>query len=43
VVSRFRFRTLPQEDGPAIKRTPAIAAGVADHIWTLTEIAEQLD
>jgi IS1 family transposase len=24
-------------------RTPAMAAGVADHVWTLTEIAELLD
>jgi hypothetical protein len=24
-------------------RTPAMAAGVSDHIWTLTEIAELLD
>jgi predicted chitinase len=32
--------SLPQEDDPAIKRTPAMAAGVADHIWTAAEIAE---
>jgi hypothetical protein len=32
--------SLPQEDGPATKRTPAMAAGVADHIWTAAEIAE---
>ena len=32
--------SIPQEDGPAIKRTPAMAAGVADHIWTVAEIAE---
>jgi IS1 family transposase len=25
--------------GPKIKRTPAMAAGVADHIWTLEEVA----
>ena len=31
------------EDGPATKRTPAMAAGVADHIWTLEEIAGLLD
>ena len=24
-------------------RTPAMAAGVSDHVWTLTEIAELLD
>jgi hypothetical protein len=34
--------SVPQEDGPAIKQTPAMATGVADHIWTLTEIAELL-
>jgi hypothetical protein len=27
-----------QRDGPAIKRSPAMAAGVADHIWTAEEI-----
>jgi hypothetical protein len=32
--------SVPQEDGPAIKQTPAMAAGVADRVWTLTEIAE---
>ena len=32
--------SVPQEGRPAIKRTPAMAAGVADHVWTLTEIAE---
>jgi hypothetical protein len=30
--------SLAQEDGPAIKRTPAMAAGIADHIWTAEEI-----
>jgi IS1 family transposase len=35
--------SIPQEDGAAIKRTPAMAAGVADHVWTLSEIAELLD
>jgi hypothetical protein len=30
--------------GPGLsKRTPAMAAGVADHIWTLQEIAGLLD
>ena len=33
----------PQDDGPAIRQTPAMAAGVADHVWTLTEIAALLD
>lgn len=32
--------SIPQEDGPAIKQTPAMAAGIADHIWTAVEIAE---
>ncbi len=31
--------SLAQEDGPAIKQTPAMAAGVADHVWTAEEIA----
>ncbi len=35
--------SIAQEDGPAIKQTPAMAAGVADHIWTLSEIAGLLD
>ena len=26
-----------------IKTTPAMAAGVADHVWSLTEIAGLLD
>jgi len=26
-----------------IRTTPAMAAGVADHVWTLTEIAALLD
>jgi hypothetical protein len=30
--------SLRQEDGPAIKQTPAMAAGIADHIWTAEEI-----
>jgi IS1 family transposase len=29
--------SLRQEDGPAIKQTPAMAAGIADHIWTAEE------
>ena len=24
-------------------RTPAMAAGIADHVWTMTEIAELID
>ncbi len=35
--------TIEGADGKRIKRTPAMAAGVADHIWTLTEIAGLLD
>lgn len=35
--------SIPQEDGPAIKRTPAMTSGVADHVWTLQEIAGLLD
>jgi IS1 family transposase len=31
------------EDGTRTKRTPAMAAGVADHVWTLTEIAALLN
>ena len=31
------------EDGTRTKRTPAMAAGVADHVWTLREIASLLD
>lgn len=35
--------TIKGDDGKSIKRTPAMAAGIADHIWTLTEIAGLLD
>src|SRR2546421_3551194 len=31
------------EDGSRTQRTPAMAAGVTDHVWTLTEIARLLD
>jgi hypothetical protein len=34
---------LKQEVGPAIKRTPAMAAGVSDHIWTAEEIVRLLE
>jgi len=34
---------VPQENGPAIQRTPAMAAGVTDHIWTAEEIVELAD
>ena len=32
--------SVPQDDGPAIKQTPAMAAGIADHVWPAREIAE---
>jgi hypothetical protein len=35
--------TITDEDGRTIKRTPATAAGVADHVWTIREIAGLLD
>ncbi len=35
--------TIKHEDGTRTKRTPAMAAGVADHVWTLREIAALLD
>jgi hypothetical protein len=34
------MRIALEEDGPAIKQTPAMAAGTADHIWTAEEIAK---
>jgi len=35
--------TIKQEGRPGIKRTPAMVAGVTDHIWTLQEIAGLLE
>ncbi len=35
--------TIRLEDQPNIKRTPAMAAGVSDRIWSLTDIASLLD
>ena len=35
--------TIKNNDGTTTKRTPAMAAGVADHVWTLFEIAALLD
>jgi IS1 family transposase len=35
--------TITDSDGKTIKRTPAMAAGVTDHVWTLPEIAGLLD
>ncbi|HWW89448.1 MAG TPA: IS1 family transposase [Solirubrobacteraceae bacterium] len=35
--------SLPQDDCAAIKQTPAMAAGIADHIWTAEEIARLAD
>jgi hypothetical protein len=37
------IRAVPQDDGLAIQHTPAMAAGVADHIWTPEEIVELAD
>jgi hypothetical protein len=33
----------PQETGPALKRTPAMAAGIADHAWSAEEIVRLTD
>jgi hypothetical protein len=33
----------PPPKDPADPRSPAMAAGVAEHIWSLTEIAALLD
>ena len=35
--------TIKNADGTRTKQTPAMAAGVADHVWTLREIAALLD
>jgi len=35
--------TVTNADGTRTKRTPAMAAGVANHVWTLREIAALLD
>jgi hypothetical protein len=35
--------TVRNENGSRTQRTPAMAAGVTDHVWTLTEIAGLLD
>ena len=35
--------TIKHDDGTRTKQTPAMAAGVADHVWTLREIAGLLD
>jgi hypothetical protein len=35
--------TITDENGKTTKRTPAMAAGVTDHVWTLTEVAALLD
>ena len=35
--------TVKHDDGTRTKRTPAMAAGIADHVWTLAEIAALLD
>jgi IS1 family transposase len=35
--------TITDEHGKTVKRTPAMAAAVADHVWSLQEIAGLLD
>jgi IS1 family transposase len=35
--------TITHDDGSTTKQTPAMAAGVADHVWSLREIAALLD
>jgi len=35
--------TITDANGKRVKRTPAMAAGVADHVWTLREVAALLD
>ena len=35
--------TITRPDGKRIKRTPAMAAGVADHPWSLTDLVALLD
>jgi hypothetical protein len=35
--------TIKDENGKNIKRTPAMAAGIADHPWSLTQLAVLLD
>ncbi len=35
--------TIKREGKPGIKRTPAMAAGVSNRIWSATDIAALLD
>ncbi|HEV3401629.1 MAG TPA: hypothetical protein VG078_07370, partial [Acidimicrobiales bacterium] len=35
--------TVTREDGRRIKRTPAMAAGIADHPWSVYELVGLLD
>jgi hypothetical protein len=35
--------TIKDDTGKNIKRTPAMAAGIADHAWSLTQLAGLLD
>jgi IS1 family transposase len=32
--------SVAQDESPAIKQTPAMAAGISDHVWTAREIVE---
>jgi hypothetical protein len=40
---RYNLMVSDQSLNAILKRTPIMAAGVADHVWTLTEIAALLD
>jgi hypothetical protein len=35
--------SIKDENGKTIKRTPAMAAGIADHVWTPAEIIKLAD
>jgi len=34
---------IKDENGKSIKRTPAMAAGIATHVWSLTQLVGLLD
>ena len=43
-IDRYEARTkIINDDLTQTKRTPAMAAGVADYVWTLGDIAALLD